>query len=142
MLLSRIRREHSNEQRWNYGVTLDANNTNSFAALLNLSNPDYIALLLSLGLIKMNKSGKIQVGRNRWNDFVAEHKLDNVYFDQMKVKNVPTGNTDITEDYYGYWIGVGISDKAGDRVMNPRSQFQTHNNLQIIQKKKGATSYT
>jgi hypothetical protein len=128
-------RVHLRERRWHYGVLLDDNNPNSLASFLQLSNDDLKSFLILSGLATMPKNGIIRILPKEWNRFLIEFGIKEVvYFDKMKVTNIPDRNGNYFESKQ-WWIGVGCSSKFKKQFQsNPSSQFKHYSTPPRIKK--------
>ena len=129
-VLCQIIRAHQKQRRWHYGVFLAADNPNSLASLLQLTQSEADMLLTSMQLMRIDKNGRKVVLIKKWNSMLVREGLsDHVYFDRMYVSNIPSGrNDDSVIQWYGVWIGVGGLGEEYKKKLNPKSQFENNNN--------------
>jgi len=117
---------HQSYRFWHYGITLPSDNPNSLAAYLKLNDEQYTTFMTRLGLLRMmenNGKKSLHIITNEWTSFLIGFGLNDViYFDRMKVLNVPTYGNDVVT-YRGYWIGFGKTD-VYDNKTTPKTQFQ------------------
>ena len=130
-LLESILKQHTKLRRWHYAITLDHNNPNSFAHLINLTLDELKLLLINLGLASVLKNGQFKLNIQKWRDMLIEQELDrDCYFDSMEVRHVMKGH-DSNVNYRGYWIGVGddaIFKNNHRKHSTPFTQFKAFNN--------------
>ena len=141
-LLESILKQHIKLRRWHYAITLDHNNPNSFAHLINFTLDELKLLLINLGLASALKNGQFILNPPKWRNMLIEQGLDrDCYFDFMEVRHVMNEHG-TTVNYRGYWIGVGddtIFKNNHRKHPTPSTQFKLFNNPSQMQGKYNIT---
>lgn len=93
-----------------------------------------------LGLANVVNKSKIQIMKEKWEEFIQQSNLSNTYFDKYDCYRMPTNGIDAIDPYKryrGFYIGFGShhSNELKKRIHQHSSSFTI--NLQGVVVRKG-----